>query len=89
MSAGYTAEAIRTLSQAAANRLLVARRDDVEAAAIDAIRREAAALPLAWRRVFLAGVAYSSFLPADYVETYGARAGESRPVADSTKGARS
>lgn len=81
-----TGEAIRTQARAAANSLLVARRDGGEAAAIDAIRREAATLPLAWRRVFLEGVALSSFLPADYVEAYGARAGESRPVADSMRG---
>jgi hypothetical protein len=84
-----TGEAIRTQARAAANRLLVARRDGGEAAAIEAIRREAATLPLESRRGFLQGVAYASFLPADYVDTYGARAGESRPVADSTKGARS
>jgi len=84
-----TGEAIRTQARAAANRLLVARRDNREAAAIEAIRREAATLPLESRRGFLQGVAYASFLPADYVEAYGARAGESRPVADSMKGARS
>ena len=84
-----TGEDIRTQARAAANTLLVARRDNREAAAIEAIRREAATLPLVWRRVFLQGVAYASLLPADYVENYGARAGESRPVADSMKGARS
>ena len=81
-----TGEAIRTQARAAANTLLVARRDGGEAAAIEAIRREAATLPLASRRGFLQGVAYASFLPADYVEAYGARAGESRPVADSVRG---
>jgi hypothetical protein len=82
-----TGEAIVAQARAAANSLLVARRDNREAAAIEAIRREAATLPPESRRVFLHGVAYASFLPADYVDTYGARAGESRPVADSMKGA--
>jgi hypothetical protein len=54
---------IEAQAREAANRWLVARRDGVEAAAVDAIRAEAAKLPPQWRRVFLERVAYSALLP--------------------------
>ena len=57
------AEQIEAQAREAANRWLVARRDGVEDAAVEAIRAEAETLPPQWRRVFLERVAYSALLP--------------------------
>lgn len=64
---------IKQQTQAAANRLLVARRDGVEASAIAAIMAQAKQMPPLWRQAFLDGVAYSCFLPSGYVEGYKTR----------------